>query len=192
MTENAPRDRGERLEAANQIDWRATLARHDRWLRTAVFARMRDPDAVDEVMQEVALAAVRQAAPIRDPERVAPWLYRLAVTQCLLYRRKRGRQRKLTDRYVQRQPPAEWDTRTPDPLDWLLAEERRRLVRVAVERLPGRDAELLLLKYTQNWSYHQIAEHLGVSHSAVESRLHRARRKLRNELAAMQLIEIRG
>jgi RNA polymerase sigma-70 factor (ECF subfamily) len=47
-----------------------------------------------------------------------------------------------------------------------------------------------LLKYAQNWSYHEIAEHLGISHSAVESRLHRARRKLRNELAAMQVIEI--
>jgi RNA polymerase sigma-70 factor (ECF subfamily) len=192
MTDNASRDRGERLDAADQIDWPATLARHDRWLRTAVFARMRDRDAVDEVMQEVALAAVRQAAPIRDPAKVGPWLYRLAVTQCLLYRRKRGRQRKLTDRYVRRQPPAERDNRTPDPLDWLLAEERRRLVRVAVERLPGRDAELLLLKYSQNWSYHQIAEHLGISHSAVESRLHRARRKLRCELAAMQVIETRG
>lgn len=192
MTEKAPFDRGERRGAADQIDWRATLARHDRWLRTAVFARLRDRDAVDEVMQEVALAAVRQAAPIRDPEKVAPWLYRLAVTQCLLYRRKRGRQRKLTDRYLQRQPSAEWHNDTPDPLDWLLAEERRQLVRLAVERLPGRDAELLLLKYSQDWSYHQIAEHLGISHSAVESRLHRARRKLRHELAAMQVIETRG
>ena len=74
----------------------------------------------------------------------------------------------------------------------MLAEERRQLVRVAVERLPGRDAELLLLKYSQNWSYHQIAEHLGISHSAVESRLHRARGKLRSELAAMQVIETGG
>ncbi len=35
-------------------------------------------------MQEVALAAVRQAAPLADAEKVAPWLYRLAVRQALL------------------------------------------------------------------------------------------------------------
>ena len=33
---------------------------------------------------------MRQAAPIRDASKVAPWLYRLAITQCLLYRRQRA------------------------------------------------------------------------------------------------------
>ena len=37
------------------------------WLRTIVYARVGEPQAVDEVMQEVALAAVRQKAPIADP-----------------------------------------------------------------------------------------------------------------------------
>ena len=40
---------------------------------------MREPQAVDEVMQEVSLAAVKQAAPLADRSKVAPWLYRLAV-----------------------------------------------------------------------------------------------------------------
>ena len=80
------------------------LASHDRWLRTVVYARVGEVQAVDEVMQEVSLAAVRQQAPINDVEKVTPWLYRLAVTQSLLYRRKQGRRRKLIDRYVQRVP----------------------------------------------------------------------------------------
>ena len=63
-------------------------------------------------------------------------------------------------------------------------------MRVALERLSERDAEILLLKYTENWSYQQIADHLGVSHSAVESRLHRARKRMRAELAAMAVIEV--
>ena len=51
----------------------------------------------------------------------------------------------------------------------------------------GAPAELLLLKYTENWNYHQLAERLGVSHSAVEARLHRARARLRGELAALEV-----
>ena len=78
-----------------------------------------------------------------------------------------------------------------DPLSWLLSDERQQLVRAAIERLPGRDAEILLLKYTEQWSYQQIADHLGIGHSAVESRLHRARARLRTELAASQLVEVR-
>jgi len=174
---------------AARIDWPAVLREHDRWLRTVVVARLGEAQAVDEVMQEVALAAVRQRAPIADPSKVAPWLYKLAVRQSLLYRRKQGRRRRLAERYARRRRPTEHDTRHPDPLDWLLNEERRRRVREAMGRLSRRDAEILMLKYTEDWSYRNLAEHLGVSRSAVESRLHRARERLRKELAALEVIE---
>jgi RNA polymerase sigma-70 factor (ECF subfamily) len=148
-----------------------------------VYSRLREPEAVDEVMQEIALAAVRDTAPPAEADKVAPWLYRVAIRQALMYRRKAGRRRKLTDRYAERHPPAEADHGTLEPLDWLLAEERRAIVRRALARLSSRDAEILLLKYTENWSYQQIANRLGVSDSAVETRLHRARQRLRDELA---------
>lgn len=173
-----------------QIDWPRVLAQHDRWLRTVLLARLGERHAVDEVMQEVSLAAVAQQAPLQDPAKVAPWLYRLAITQALLYRRKRGRLRKLVDRFAARFRPTERDDGAADPLDWLLADERRRLIRQALQRLPRRDAEILLLKYTENWSYHELAEHLGISHSAVESRLHRARARLRRELTALEVVEV--
>lgn len=154
-----------------------------------MFARVGERDAVDDVMQEVSLAAFKQAAPLNDPAKVAPWLYRLAVRMSLLYRRGCGRRRKLTERYADERRPVESGSGTPEPLDWLLASERQRLVRTALVRLPRRDAEILLLKYTENWNYHQIAEHLGVTHSAVETRLHRARARLRQELMDLQVIE---
>ncbi|HVX14500.1 MAG TPA: sigma-70 family RNA polymerase sigma factor [Pirellulales bacterium] len=171
------------------IDWPAVLAEHDRWLRTVLFARLGDRQAVDDVMQEVALAAVEQKAPLLDASRVSPWLYRLAVTQSLLYRRRMGRRRKLTEGYARSVRPSESDSRTADPLAWLLADERQKLVRKALARLPTRDAEILLLKYGEDWNYHEIAERLGIGHSAVEARLHRARRRLRQELTALHVVE---
>jgi RNA polymerase sigma-70 factor (ECF subfamily) len=184
----------EQLGAANQtqpLDWSALLAQHERWLRTVVYARLAGAEGVDEVLQEVALAAIRQKAPLNDPTKAAPWLYRLAVVQALLYRRRHGRQRKLIDRFVQRRPPPDHDAGSPDPLSWLLADECHRLVRQAVARLLPRDAEILLLKYTEDWNYRQLAERLGISHSAVETRLHRARARLRNELTALNVIEVK-
>jgi len=169
------------------VDWHVILDDCDRWLRTVVFSRLRDSHATDEVMQEVALAAVRQSAPLQDQAKAAPWLYRLAVRQVLLYRRKKGRQRKLTDRFVARLSPTA--ATTSDPLDWLLADERRGLIRVALQKLSSRDMEILLLKYTEDWSYREIAQQLGVSDSAVEARLHRARKRLRVELTALEVIE---
>ena len=61
---------------------------------------------------------------------------------------------------------------------------------VALTRLPPRDAEVLILKYAEGWSYRELAEHLGQSEPAVESRLHRARQRLRQELTAARVIEV--
>src|SRR5262245_49191860 len=189
MTKAQSREQLGVATGARAIDWPAMLAQHDRWLRTVVFARLGSSEGVDEVLQEVALAAVRQKAPLADASKAAPWLYRLAVLQSLLYRRRRGRQRKLLDRFVLRREPSEHDAGSADPLAWLLADERRRQVRAAVKRLLPRDAEILLLKYTEDWSYKQLAERLGVSHAAVETRLHRARARLRQELMEMDVVE---
>ncbi len=186
-----PTDAAERVGAAPAVDWARELATHERWLRTVLFARLGDAQAVDDVFQEVALAAVRQKAPVADPLKVAPWLYRVAATQALMYRRKCGRARNLHRRYAERQsdhPPHA--SREADPLEWLVLGERRELLQRGLARLPSRDREMLLLKYGEDWSYSQLAVHLGLTHSAVEARLHRARRKLRDELTAAQAIEV--
>jgi RNA polymerase sigma-70 factor (ECF subfamily) len=175
--------------AGATIDWQAQLAAHDRWLRAVVLARLEEPQAVDEVMQEVALAAVAQRAPLEDVSRVGAWLYRLAIRQALLYRRRHGRQRKLVSTYARSQTGNQIVSHWPDPLDILLQDERQALVRQALGRLHRRDREILLLKYTEDWSYRELAEHLGLSENAIEARLHRARKRLRQTIIGMHLIE---
>jgi RNA polymerase sigma-70 factor (ECF subfamily) len=178
------------------IDWAVALVEHDRWLRTVVFARLGERQAVDEVMQEIALAAVAQHAPLSDPARLGAWLYRLAIRRVLLHRRAQGRRERLLGRYAWARAGAgagagdgEWSG-TPDPLHWLVLDERRHLVREALARLPRRDAEILLLKYTEDWSYRELADHLGIAESAVETRLFRARRRLRSAMAGSPAIEV--
>jgi RNA polymerase sigma factor (sigma-70 family) len=170
------------------IDWASTLVRHDRWLRTVVAARLGERQAVDEVLQEVSLAAVAAKVAV-DPARVAGWLYRLAIRKALLYRRSRGRQHKLAGNYARK--VRDEGSNPPDPLGWLLLDERLALVREALGKIPARDAEILLLKYTENWSCRSLADHLGQTEAAIESRLHRARARLRDVLAGSNVNEDR-
>jgi RNA polymerase sigma-70 factor (ECF subfamily) len=168
--------------SAAVLDWGATLAVHEPWLRRVVASRLGEPQAVDEVMQDVALAAVAQRSPLLNPARVAVWLYRLAVRHVLLYRRKSGRRRGLVNRYAARCATGEIDT-SYSPLAWLVRDERQKLVQDALRRLAPRDAELLVLKHGEGVSARDLAARLGVAVTTVEMRLHRARRRLRAELA---------
>ena len=169
--------------------WVALLAQHARWLRRVVLTRVGEPQAVEEVMQEVSLAAVAGGdAGAVDRANPAAWLYRVAVRQALLYRRRTGRRRKLLDAFARRadRSPVAGDC---DPLRYLVSAERDEMVRLAMSRIASRDADVLALKYAERWSYRQIADHLGLSESAVEARLHRARRRLREELARLDVNE---
>lgn len=186
---NEPLAHGPDESQPNPLDWSVELDRHRSWLRTVIAARCREPQAVDEIMQEVSVAVFKQKAPLRDHSKVAPWLYQIAVRQSLMYRRKHGRRRNLEQRYAEQIQTTPRQRESPDPLNWLLAAERRKLIRHGLQELKPKEAEMLLLKYTQDWSYRQIAEHLGISESAVESRLHRARKSLRKKMVALEVIE---
>src|SRR3954466_13499486 len=96
---------------AGPIDWPAELERHDRWLRTVALARVGDAASADDVMQEVATAAVEKGPQLRDPTSVGAWLYRLVLMAALQYRRRQGRRRKLIERYAARTGVADFDSR---------------------------------------------------------------------------------
>lgn len=181
-------------EAAAAIDWDQALGEHGSWLRAVIANRLSASGSrqhvVDEVMQEVALAAVKSPSGSIPPEKVGPWLYKVAVRQTLLYRRKTGRRRKLVERVANRQTSAAASNHGQgDPLSWLLAVERAEQIRLVMDGLHRRDREILMLKYEQGWTYHQLVEHLGISESAVEARLHRARKRLREALLKQRLVE---
>jgi RNA polymerase sigma factor (sigma-70 family) len=165
---------------AAKIDWGNVLAQHEGWLRAVIMARTGEPQAVDEVWQDVSLAAVEQRAPLIDPAKAPAWLYRLAVIRSIRHRRKQARHRKQLEHLARETNGHE--VTADDPFQWLLREESRQLVRKALEKLSGKDVEILLLKYHKRWSYGRIAGVLGISESAVDARVFRARMRLRREL----------
>ena len=71
-----------------------------------------------------------------------------------------------------------------DPSEWTLEHEREQLVDQTIARLPAAQRDVIILADLQELSLAQLAERLGLTESAVKSRLHRARRQLRDCLAA--------
>ena len=167
----------------NEINWEEALHNHAQWLKSVISLKVGEAAAVDEVWQEVSLAAIKQQSPLQDASRVAAWLYQLAVRQSLLYRRTMGRRRKLVDRYTDQVIPVSRDRSDKDPLELLLTDERHKQVRQALAALNEQDMEILLLKYVHEWNYNEMADNLGLTVSATQTRLHRARQRLRDNLA---------
>ena len=179
------------MPQAPAIDWQAELAQHKSWLHKVLRSRVGDRHEVEDLFQEIALKVLRQSQPSQksdgtiklantpnDPEKVAPWLYRLAVRQTVDFHRR-------INRKSQARPDANLEpySNDPQPLDWMLAKEQTQNLQTAMEQLKPQHREVLALKYAENWSYKQIAKHLGVSVRTVEQRLFHARNTLRKNLA---------
>ena len=162
-----------------QIDWGVALRENERWMRTTIALRVGEAAAVDEVFQEVALAATSQKAPLRDVAKLGSWLYRLVVIQSALYRRKVGRKRKLLKRYAEEVISSQNQYSQTEPIDWLLSKERQTMIRNALATLSEEERNILLMKYRDELSYRDIAAKLHSTELAVQSKLHRARARLK-------------
>lgn len=170
-------------QSDGNIDWPKALADNEGWMRSKIASQVGEQSAVDDVFQNIALAATKQNAVLRDPSKVGSWLYKLVLVQSALYRRTLGRKRKL-QKAVEEQTSsiAEFDRRQQEPLDWLLDEERNQQVRSALKTLSQEEQKILLLKYAEDRSYQEIAKELSLTVSSVQSRLHRARIRLKKAL----------
>lgn len=173
--------------SGSAIDWPTQLHQHRSWLMSVLRSRISNPHVVEDLYQEVSLAVLRQPSRPTDPEKVAPWLYRLAVRHVINFHRKTGRQRRLQET-IQRHATVE-QTTAPDSLDWLVQTEQQAMIALAMKKLRPQDREILTLKYTENWTYKQLADHLGATTNTIEYRLIRARKQLRRNLCELKVIE---
>lgn len=174
------------LQPFDSTNWPAIFAEHRNWLSSVVYARVKNRHAVEEVLQETALAASRSAQQIEigiDEEGIFRWLYRVAVRQAILYRRKQIRSEQRTQNASQLLvKEQERNDRRNEPMQRVLLSENREIVRAAMKHLDKRDCEILMLKYVDEWSCREISDRLGASVTAIKSRLLRARKSLRSEL----------
>ena len=158
------------------------LRLHGSWLRAVAIARLRGLEGADDVMQDVAMAALRNWETLRTNANAKAWLYRLTVRAALMHRRTLGRARRrireAVETYRAEHGEAEF-SREDSPLKPLLNSERFAHLRLAIAKLPGKDVEMLLLKHVDDCSYQEIAARMGVTAGVVQMRLFRARQKLR-------------
>ena len=126
----------------------------------------------DDAVQEVFLRLWRQKAPFESEEHLRRWLLRVTVNWCRDQLRSPWRRRRVDCDSLENQPAFE----TP---------EQGELYE-AVMSLPEKYRTVLDLFYYEELSVREIGEVLGLSQSAVTTRLSRARKLLRERWEAWQ------
>lgn len=136
---------------------------------------VKDPAALDDLVQEVFTRAFVHLPRLREPERFRPWLLSICRRAAIDQRRLRQSSRSVLD------PDAGVDTASDAAGPAASAEIRAELASVhdAVARLPRRDALALNLVGHLGFGPAEVAAALGVSTGAAKVVVHRARQRLR-------------
>lgn len=149
------------------LDSAANLAR---WL-------LRDPADAEDIIQEAMLRAYRFFDRFRGGDARA-WLLHIVRNCCYSWLEKNRTSDLMTefDEELHHRPVA-----TPETMA-VQADDRRRL-RLALESLPTRSREVLVLRELEGCSYKEIAEIAGMPIGTVMSTLSRARQYLQKALS---------
>ncbi|MHB8466829.1 MAG: RNA polymerase sigma factor [Acidimicrobiales bacterium] len=144
-----------------------------------VACEVRDAEAAADALQETFLRALARLSSLRDPSRFRPWLLAIARNAAIDERRHRGRSARLTEEML-----VELVAVGPSASDIVELRELARLLDGCVALLPPRDAVALSLVAQSGFAPREVGETLGVSANAARVMLHRARRRLHDELRA--------
>lgn len=141
----------------------------------------------EDVLQETFLKAYRGIKSFDGRSKISTWLFRIATNEALMVIRRKHPDTVSIDEPVQTE---EGEQEPIQIIDWcclpeeeLLSEETREKLDAAVQKLPERLRVVFLLRDINDLSTHETAEILGLTDTAVKTRLSRARLRLREELS---------
>ena len=155
-------------------------ADHYRSLVRLAVLLVRDQGTAEEVVQDAFVALHGRWARLRDPSVASAYLRRSVVNGARSVLRHRG----VGERHLQSLRSSYAEGVEPGADEVVVLDERRRAVLSALQALPERQREVVVLRYYADLDEATIAAALGISRGAVKSHAHRAVRRLRDLLPA--------
>jgi RNA polymerase sigma-70 factor (ECF subfamily) len=145
--------------------WQPRLWRH-------AWRLLGDEDAAWDALQDSWTAMVRGIGRLHDAAAFPAWAFRIVTNKCRDQVRRNQRRRLMLRESLEALDRIQGDAKT--------AHARAGDLREALERLPGAARVLLALHYEEGLRLAEIAEILEINEGTVKSRLHQARKLLRN------------
>ncbi len=147
----------------------------------------KDFDAAEDAAQEAFIASYLKLGNLHEPDGFGPWVKRIAINQCRMWRR---RQRRLVPLTPEQEAVLADPARSPE--DSIIRREQRQQVLGAIAGLSEAQQQAVVLFYLKELTLQQIADFLEVEPQTVEQRLYRARRKLKERRLDMVAATLEG
>jgi len=180
------RDAVRRVQAGETEAFEVLVEKYKRKTFRLAYQVLRDQEEALDVSQEAFVKAFRSLPKFKGESAFYTWLFRITMNLALDRRRQRvTRTKALGGEDV---PPEEWERTAvasgPDPEAEAASAERRARIGRALHSLSENHRAIIILSDIEGLSYRDIAEVLAIPMGTVMSRLHNARKRLREALGS--------
>jgi RNA polymerase sigma-70 factor (ECF subfamily) len=172
-------------QAGDERAFRELIEPHRRALEVHAYRMLGSPQDAEDIVQETLMRAWSTLDRFERRSSISTWLYRIATNACLdeLERRPR-RPEPRVDPYPDERV-AESSVPVVDPAArYAMAEGVELAFLTAIQRLPGRQRAILILRDVLGWMADEVAELLETTVAGVNSSLQRARAAIDGDLPA--------
>lgn len=175
-----------RLKNGDEEAFRIIFNDNQRKVLNTCFRIVNDRETAEDLTQEVFVKVHSAVKYFRGDSKFSTWIYRIAVTKSLDYLRAKKRKKRFgfmrfSDSSNENQVHLKISKREV-PGESLEIEERKYFLSKALDSIPENQRIAFSLSKYDEMSYQEIADVLGVSLSAVESLIHRAKKNLEKKL----------
>ena len=187
QTATSERDLILRAQAGERAAFGELVQRYMRRAYYAALAFVGSPEDAMDLSQDAFARAYRARKRINPDMSFYTWFYQILRRLCFNFiRDRRLHRRKMRDEKSWIVDDAAFRARERDPQRAVEREETRRRVRAAIEKLPDREREVLVLKEFEGLKYREIADVVGIPIGTVMSRLYSARKRLAAAIEEME------
>ena len=175
-----------RVQAGDTDAFEPLVEKYKRKVFRLAYQVLRDQEEALDTAQEAFVKAFRALPGFKGDSAFYTWLFRITMNVALDRRRQRAaRTKSLGAGDV---PPEEWErtavSTDPDPEDVATSAERRARIQKGLDSLSEHHRAIIILSDIEGLPYREIAEVLGIPMGTVMSRLHHARKRLREVLGS--------
>lgn len=163
--------------AGEPAAWDTLFRRYQLPLYAYVFELLRQEQTALDVVQETFINAFRHIASLRDDAKFGSWLFGIAHQKCAQHWRKPQRTEPLDDTLLEQKDDE------PLPGDLLIRAEQQEEFMSLLNQLTEIHRSVLLLHFLEDFPLEEISQITGVSVGTVKSRLHYAKKSLRELIA---------
>jgi len=180
----------DRWRAGDAEAFSQLVRRHERRVFGLLMRMLGNREEAQDAAQDTFLNLHRHGHRFRRESRFSTFLYRVAVNAALNRRRSLGRRRAHMEALVTRQTAGDSRPQEPrGPEEATAGEQLRRRIHGEILQLPPALRAPVILYDLEGLSYGEIAGVLEVAEGTVKSRIHRARKALRERLADLVTAE---